>query len=110
LFCSFVLNSENLRWYSTSHTAPHALKSGEQAWEQAWNDTEQNGKACPSGVAFVRFNEDRWNAISSNQKSSATYYENIKDKLSKLQDVELPEFTMARKTTTQGAMTTSLQE
>ena len=68
-----------------------------QSWEQAWTYAEQSGKACPSGAAFIRFNEDRWKAIFSNQEPSVKYYENIKDKLKKLQNLELREFHKAQR-------------
>ena len=74
------------------------LKSNDsnQTWEQVWEEAKQNDKACQSGIAFIRFNEDRWRAICANRASSQAYYDDIKHKIDKLERGKLPEFDMER--------------
>jgi hypothetical protein len=72
------------------------LKSNDQTWAQAWENAKQNDTVCPSGIAFIRFNEDRWKAIYANQESSAKYYKDMAEKLAELHDEKLPESDKAR--------------
>jgi len=49
-----------------------ALKSS--SWIEAWSSCSS---VCSTGLAFIRFNEDRWQSIFRSQEASIRYYKRL---------------------------------
>ena len=53
-----------------------ALKSS--SWIEAWGSCSS---VCSTGLAFIRFNEDRWQSIFRSQEASIRYYKRLQTEL-----------------------------
>jgi len=53
-----------------------ALKSS--SWIEAWSSCSS---VCSTGLAFIRFNEDRWQSIFRSQEASIRYYKRLQTEL-----------------------------
>ena len=54
------------------------LRTESSSWIEAWSTCSS---VCSTGLAFIRFNEDRWQSIFRSQEASIRYFEQIQSEL-----------------------------